>query len=139
MTALPQQNRRSFYVFTPDLCSSYILIRPFGMQTLPLFSYCSGVFVNGTQAQMKIVVRGAELELSVLSFGAVLRAVCVGNVKRLSFSVLIDECDSQGVLIMVPIAMVKKWSGIGILRLIECVDVDPTLAFFAVASFYEVK
>lgn len=56
-----------------------------------MLSYYSGVFINGTEAQQKVVARIAELELSVLSFSAFFRAVRVGSLKRLSFSRFIEE------------------------------------------------
>lgn len=36
-------------------------------------------------------------------------------------------------------ALFKEWFAFGIMRLIECMDVDPTLAFVAVAGPYEVN
>lgn len=71
----------------------------------------------------------AEEELCVLSFDSILRDFLVDPVKRLSFRRLIEECDSQGVLMKVLDAVVKKWFNFRILRLIEHMNVDPTLAF----------
>lgn len=79
--ALPQWDRGSFYASTPDIYSSYEHICSCGALTLPVFACCSGVFVNGTDTQRKVVTRIAELELSVFSFGAFYPADCVESVK----------------------------------------------------------
>lgn len=73
-----------------------------------VFAYCSGVIINGTKARQNFVACIAEAELSVLSLGAYLRAFHVGPAKRFSFSRLIEECNSQSLLMKVPDAMVKE-------------------------------
>lgn len=72
--------QRVYYASMSGVCSSYELIRPFEVSMLPVFAYCSNVFTNGTGAQQKIVARIIEVELSILFFGAFLRAVCIGSV-----------------------------------------------------------
>lgn len=66
MIALPQRKRGFFYASTPDAYSSYKLIRACGVPKSPVSPYCSGIHVNGTEAQKKVVARIAEAKLSVL-------------------------------------------------------------------------
>lgn len=49
--------------------NSYKLIHVFGVPTPPVFAYCSGLYMNGTEAQTRAADSIAELEISVLSFG----------------------------------------------------------------------
>lgn len=58
--------------------------------------------------------------------------------KRLSFGRISEEVDVQGVLMKVLNGMAKEWLDFGILRLIDRMDVDPTLTFVAVARLCEV-
>lgn len=91
------------------------------------------MLVDDTKTQKNVIARIAKLEWSVLCFGVFFRAVRVGSVKRLSFSRLTEECRDQCVLMKVPDAKVKELFDFSILRLIDRTDVDPTLAFVAVA------
>lgn len=56
---------------------------------------------------MGVVCRIAEGQMFVLSFEAFFRVDRVGSVKRLLFSLRIDEFDSQRVLMWVSKAMIK--------------------------------
>lgn len=58
---------------------------------LPVFAYCSGMFINDTEAQQKVEARIHEMKLSILSLGLFFNAVLVDPVKQLSFSVSIEE------------------------------------------------
>lgn len=78
---LPQRDRASFYASKPDVYCLYKLDCHFGVPMPPLFLYRSGILVNGTDAEKKVVLRIAEVELSVLSFSTFFRAVRVGSVK----------------------------------------------------------
>lgn len=119
MIALPQQDRS-------------ILLRVYS-------TYCSGLFVNDTEAQKRVIARIAEVETSALSFGAFRRAVRVGRVERVLFGGLIKEPDCQHVLMCVPKEMIKDWFDYGILRLIKHMKINQTLTFVAVAHLYQVN
>lgn len=56
------------------------------MLTPPVLAYCSTLFINSREAQKKVGGRIADVEMSLLSFGAIVRAVCVDLVESLSFS-----------------------------------------------------
>lgn len=119
--------------------SSYKLVCAFGVAMSPVFSYCSGAFINGTEAQQKFVARIAEIELSVVSFDAFFQAVRVGLVKRFSFSHFVEECDGPGVLMKVLEAMIKEWIDFSTLLFIDRIDVDLTLVLVAVAHLCEIN
>lgn len=78
---------RAFYASMPDVYSSYALIRLLGAPAPPVLAYCSGTFVDVTKVQRKVVADIGEVELSILSFGAFLQAVCVSPVKQFPFSI----------------------------------------------------
>lgn len=118
---------------------SYDLIFSLGTPTLPMFPFCSDIFVNGKVAQEKVVSHIAVVKLFVLSFGALVRAHRIWQVKRSSFSRLMKDFNGHGGLRKVPDAVLEKCFDFGTLWLIEATDVDLTLAFVAVAGFYEVE
>lgn len=64
------------------------------------------------------------------------RTIRVGPMKRLSCSQLTEKCDSQSVLMCIPKALMKEWFDYGILKLIYCMEVDPALAFVAMARLF---
>lgn len=97
-----------------------------------IFAYCRGIFVNSTEAQKKVAGCIAEVRLSAVCFRSFLPAVRVCSVKQSSFSQVIEYCDSESMLIGFPMAMIKEWPNYGIRRLIDCMEVDPTLDFVAV-------
>lgn len=59
--------------------------------------------------------------------------ISIGLVKRLSFSREIDEYDGEGALMTAPNGVIKVWLEFEILRMIDRMDVDPTLALVPVA------
>lgn len=63
------------------------------MQIPSDFAYCTGLFVNGIEAQKRVLGRIAEMKMSMLSSEAFLRSVRAGHLKRLLFSRLAEECD----------------------------------------------
>lgn len=54
----------------PDVYSSQEHVRDFGVPTTSVYAYCSGMFVNETLAQKRVVPSVVEMEMAVLSFGA---------------------------------------------------------------------
>lgn len=117
--------------------SAYKLIDALDVLTPPVFACCNGLFANGTEAQVKVVGRIAEMKMSVLCFDTFLCAYRVSNVKWLSFSRLIElmefieEFDGHGVLVRVSKVMIKERFGHGIFRLINHMEFYPALAFVA--------
>lgn len=71
--------------------SSYKYIRAFGVPPPPVFVYCNGLFVNGTETKESVVGRIAEVTMEVLSFGAWPWAICASLLKRLPCSRVIGE------------------------------------------------
>lgn len=66
-------------------------------------------------------------------------AVCVGPVKKLSLSRVIQECDGQSVMMCVPKATISECFDYGYLRLIDRMEVQSTLECVAVARLCEVE
>lgn len=77
------------------------------------------------------------MQKSVLFFGAFFPAVSVGILLWLTLSLYIKECGGKGVLMCVPDAMIEKWLSYSILRLIDRMEVDPSLAFIALSCLCE--
>lgn len=135
--SLPPRDRGSCHASTTSIYSSYERIRPFRVPTLPVIAYYSNGFMSGTDAQQKVEACIAEVELSILSFGAFLQVVRIGPVKQFSFSRVIDECDGRCARMRVPDAMIKDWFDFEILWLTDRMDVDPILTFVAVVRLCE--
>lgn len=85
-----------------------------------------------------MVPRIAEIEFSVLSLEAFLRAARVGIFDQLSFDRMLTFCKSRDVILRVPIPLIKEWISFGILRLLNRMDVNPVLTFVAIARLCKV-
>lgn len=135
---LPHRDRRSYHGSTPDAYGFYNFLSPFGGPMPPVLAYCSALFCNGTEAQSMVFGRIPEVTISVFSYGSFLRVVGSGPVKRLSFSLSIEECDGHGVLMYVPRAKIKKWLDYGTLLFDDWLEADLTLALVAVARLCKI-
>lgn len=85
----------------------YKLVYSFKVLTPPLFVYWRGLFVNLIEMQKRVIDPIVEVVLPALIFGAILRAVSIDPVKRVSFSRLIEECEEQGMVSCVPDGRIK--------------------------------
>lgn len=84
-----------------------------------------------------MITRIAEVEFSILSLGAFLLEARVGVLDRLSLARMITSCNGHGAILRVPFLLIKEWFSFGILRLLERIDANPLLAFFAIARLCE--
>lgn len=134
---MPQQDQGFYDASTTDIYGLYELIRHFVVSTLSIFVYCSGLFTNETEAQMRDTGLITEVELSVLLFYAFLRAVCAGPAKQFPVSRLFKKCDGQEVLIVLHV-MIKERLHYRILRLIDGTTVNRTMALVSLALLCEI-
>lgn len=81
------------------------------------------------------VARIAEIEFSILSLGAFLRATRVGVIERISFDSMVTSFKSCDAIIRVEFPFLKKWFNFGILRLLDRMYVNPVLVFVGIARF----
>lgn len=86
-----------------------------------------------------MVARIAEVEFSILSLGAFLRAARVGVVERQSFDRMIPSFKSRGEILRVPFPLIKEWFSFGILWLLGRMEVNQVLVFVAIARLCEVE
>lgn len=84
------------------------------------------------------MVRIAEVEFSIFPIDAFLRAALVGVVEELSFDLMIMSWKSRGAIFRAPFPLIKELFSSAILRLLDCVDFNPVLAFVAVVRLCEV-
>lgn len=68
-----------------------------------------------------------------------LRATHAGVVERLSFACMMTSCNGRGGMLRVPFLLIKKWVSLGILRLLDHIDIDSVLAFVAIARLCKVE
>lgn len=86
----------------------------------------------------RLIKQTAEVEFNVLLLGAFFRMVCFGAVWRVLYEWRMVRCHEYNALVQVPIAMIEKWFGLDILRLIRNMEVDLVLTLVAVARVVKV-
>lgn len=113
----------------PGVDGVYDLIYPFDVRTPPVQAYCSGSLASGDKNHMRVVGSIPKVDAGVLSFGFVLRAVCVASVKSLLLYLFIGKFDGRDAIMCVLEAMFKEWFALDIIILIDGMNVIPKLAF----------
>lgn len=73
-----------------------------------MFACCNGLFANSSEAQKIVIVRIAEVELSVSLFGAFPQAVRIGPMRQLSYRQLIEASYGHSVLMCGSKVMILK-------------------------------
>lgn len=78
------------------------------MPTFSVFACRGGLFVNGTEAQERVVNRIVENKMSLSLFASFNQAVSAGRAKGLSYSRIMKEYDGQGMVMCVTMVVIKE-------------------------------
>lgn len=135
--AIPPRERDVFDECVKDSWKLYKGARALGMPTPPIFSYLTNNVKTGTNAECDLMNNMSEVEFDLLSLGAFLWSVRYGPVARFAYPFMVSGCEGCGLLLRVLLDVIKSWYAMDILLLILDLEVDPILAFVAIACVTE--
>lgn len=136
---LPQSEREIYYARVPDECTRYKAARMLAVPMPVVYACLTGIVMEDTVHERRLIRRIAEMELNVLLRGTFFRLVRYGAVMRLGYERMVVGSQGYDALVRVPTTMIEDWFGLGILRLIRNMKVDPMLALVPVARVAEVS